>query len=52
MPSRTSGRSITPAEFDTYGATVRTLRSFIEAYHALQGTIRDLVLPNPDVRPG
>ena len=37
-------------EFDTYGATVRTLRSFIEAYHALQGSIRDLVLPNPDVR--
>ena len=28
-----------------------TLRSFIEAYHALQGSIRDLVLPNPDVRP-
>ena len=37
-------------EFDTYGATVRTLRSFIEAYHALQGSVRDLVLPNPDVR--
>ena len=36
-------------EFDTYGATVRTLRSFIEAYHALQGSVRDLVLPNPDV---
>ena len=38
-------------EFDTYGATVRTLRSFIEAYHALQGVMRDIVLPNPDVRP-
>jgi len=37
-------------EFDSFGATVRTLRSFIEAYHALQGTIRDIVLPNPDTR--
>ena len=43
---------LTIDEFDTFGATVRTLRSFIEAYHALQGSIRDLVLPNPDVRRG
>jgi transaldolase len=42
---------LTVAEFDTYGATVRTLRSFIDAYHALQGAVRDIVLPNPDVRP-
>jgi transaldolase len=41
---------LTPAEFDTYGATVRTLRSFIKAYHDLQAAIRDIVLPNPDVR--
>ena len=37
-------------EFDTYGATVRTLRSFVAAYHDLIAVIRDIVLPNPDVR--
>lgn len=37
-------------EFDTYGATVRTLRAFIKAYHDLLGVMRDIVLPNPDVR--
>jgi transaldolase len=37
-------------EFDTYGATVRTLRSFVKAYHDLIGVIREIVLPNPDVR--
>ena len=36
--------------FDTYGATVRTLRTFISAYHDLLGTIRDILLPNPDIR--
>ncbi len=41
---------LTPAEFDTYGATVRTLRGFIKAYHDLQAAIRDIVLPNPDLR--
>lgn len=35
-------------DFDTYGATVRTLRQFIGAYHELIGVIRDFVLPNPD----
>jgi transaldolase len=39
------------ADFDTYGATVRTLRGFIGSYHDLLGTIRDVMLPNPDVRP-
>ena len=38
-------------EFDTYGATVRTLRGFIQSYHDLQGMIRDeFMLPNPDVK--
>ena len=37
-------------EFDGYGATVRTLRSFIASYHDLQGAIRDIVLPNPDIK--
>jgi transaldolase len=38
-------------EFDSYGATVRTLRSFIQAYHDLTGAIRDVVLPDPAIRP-
>lgn len=41
-----------PAEFDTLGPTVCTLRSFIGAYHDLLGAVRELMLPNPDVRPG
>jgi transaldolase len=39
---------MTVAEFDTFGPTLRTLRSFIEAWHSFVGTIRDFVLPNPD----
>jgi transaldolase len=38
------------AEFDDYGATVRTLRNFIKAYHDLVGVVRDVALPNPDVK--
>jgi transaldolase len=41
---------LAPDEFDTYGATARTLRGFIKAYHDLQAAIRDIVLPNPDLR--
>jgi transaldolase len=41
---------LTPDEFASYGATVRTLRGFVASYHDLQGTIRDLLLPNPDVQ--
>jgi transaldolase len=37
-------------EFDAYGATVRTLRGFIGAVHDLTGVIRDVMLPNPDVK--
>lgn len=37
-------------EFDTYGATVRTLRGFIASYHELVAIIRDLMLPDPDRR--
>ena len=38
-------------EFDTYGATVRTLRGFIGSYHELTRVIReDFMLPNPDVK--
>lgn len=41
---------LTPAEFDTYGATVRTLRSFIASYRELQALVREFMLPNPDIK--
>jgi transaldolase len=37
-------------EFEGFGPTVRTLRAFITGYHDLQATVRDIFLPNPDVR--
>jgi transaldolase len=40
-----------PSEFDGYGATSRTLRAFIASYHDLLGTVRDIMLPDPDKRP-
>jgi transaldolase len=36
--------------FDTYGATVRTLRGFISSAHDLTAVVRDFMLPDPDVR--
>ena len=39
-------------EFESYGATLRTLRGFVASYHDLLGVVRDIVLPNPDVRAG
>jgi len=39
------------ADFDTYGATRRTLRAFIASYWELVATIDDLLIPDPDVRP-
>jgi transaldolase len=41
---------LTPDEFAGYGATVRTLRGFVQSYHDLQGVVRDLMMPNPDVK--
>jgi transaldolase len=35
-------------EFDAYGATVRTLRSFTSAWHEFVALIRDFMLPDPD----
>jgi transaldolase len=35
-------------EFDTYGATMRTLRGFLEATHELANIVRNIMLPNPD----
>lgn len=37
-------------KFDTYGATVRTLRWFIASHWDLVRAIDDILLPNPDVR--
>jgi transaldolase len=42
-------QGLSMAEFDTFGATVRTLRSFIEAWHGFVAVIRDFMLPNPDI---
>jgi transaldolase len=39
---------MTPEEFDGYGATVRTLRQFIEGWHSFVAVIRDFMLPSPD----
>ncbi len=38
-----------PEEFDTFGATARTLRGFIGGYTKLVDIIRDLMIPNPDL---
>jgi transaldolase len=38
-----------PEEFDGFGATVRTLRGFIQAGQDLAVLIRDFMLPNPDL---
>ena len=37
-------------EFDSYGATMRTLRSFVQSYWELVSVIDDLLVPNPDVK--
>jgi transaldolase len=42
---------LTLAEIDRFGPTVRTLRTFIASYHELVGAVRDVILPDPDVRP-
>jgi transaldolase len=39
---------MTPEQFDTYGATVRTLRAFISSYEDLAAVIRNFMLPNPE----
>jgi len=41
---------LVPEEFAGYGATVRTLRGFVQSYHDLQGVVRDIMMPNPDVK--
>jgi transaldolase len=39
---------LTPAEFDTFGSTRRTLRQFIAACAEMNAIVRDVILPNPD----
>lgn len=41
-----------PDEFDAFTPTRRTLRAFIASYHELLQQVTDVMLPNPDVRPG
>jgi transaldolase len=41
---------MTVAEFDSFGATARTLRSFIGSYHELLHQVTDALIPNPDKR--
>jgi transaldolase len=36
------------SEFDRYGATLRTLRTFINSYYELLSFVRDFMLPDPD----
>ncbi len=39
---------MTPAEFDTFGANLRTLRQFLAANNELETLVRDVLLPDPD----
>jgi transaldolase len=43
-----SENGLTPEEFETFGATRRTLRQFIQACHDLDGQVREIMIPNPD----
>jgi transaldolase len=45
-----SGLSV--QEFDTFGSTMRTLRQFIAACHEMPTQIRELMIPNPDLKQG
>ena len=41
-------KGMTLEEFDTFGATRRTLRQFVVACHDLDAIVRDFQIPNPD----
>jgi transaldolase len=41
-------KGMTPAEFDSFGATRRTLRQFSKAVDDLVALVRDFMVPNPD----
>ena len=38
---------LTAEEFDSFGATARTLRQFLASYEQLVATVRDVTLPSP-----
>jgi transaldolase len=42
--------ALTPAEFDTFGPSARTLRAFIGSYHELLHQVGDALIPNPDLK--
>jgi len=44
-----SENGMTIQEFDAFGPTRRTLRQFIGACYELDGVVREVMLPNPDV---
>ena len=39
--------AMTPSEFDTFGATLKTLRQFLEANAELDALVRDVLVPAP-----
>jgi transaldolase len=39
---------LAPADFDTFGPTLRTLRQFLAATADLAALVRDQMVPNPD----
>ena len=41
---------LTPAEFDTFGPSARTLRAFVGSYHDLLHQVGDVLVPNPDLK--
>ena len=41
---------LTPAAFDAFPPTARTLREFIASYHDLLHAVADAMIPNPDIR--
>lgn len=41
---------LSPEEFDSYGATRRTLRQFIAAYDEVLLVVRNLMIPDPDLK--
>jgi transaldolase len=41
-------KGLTPAEFDEFGPTRRTLRQFCKATDDLVAVVRDVIVPNPD----
>jgi transaldolase len=42
---------LTPADFDTFGPSARTLRAFVGSYHELLHQVMDALVPNPDLKP-